>query len=297
MKRAQKLRKETGDDRWWAPLEKKKLTLGQRIEETLARPFKIFFREPMLIAITLYMSVSPLARVGESFEADSISQFIYGCIYLLFEAYPVVFTIGHHFNAGISGLMFLPIFVGGCLGVASYLVWWNPKYVRLARDFAPSPVPPEYRLEQAMWAGPIFAGAFFWFGWTSYPSINYWAPLMSGLPLGFSIIWIFLALFNYIIDAYLFVAASALAAITVIRSAFGASFPLFATQMYEQLNPRWASTLLGLLAIVMAPIPFILTKYGPTMRRKSKYAPTGKPPSPKLPSPTESIAKKGDDSV
>ena len=148
-----------------------------------------------------------------------------------------------------------------------------------------------------MWAAHIFAGAFFWFGWTSYPSISFWAPLMAGLPLGFSIIWIFLALFNYIIDAYLFVAASALAANTVIRSAFGASFPLFATQMYEQLNSRWASTLLGLLAIVMAPIPFVLTKYGPLLRRRSKYSPTGKPASPKLPSPSETIEKKGDDSV
>lgn len=219
-------------------------------------------------------------------------QFIYGCIYLLFEAYPIVFTEGHGFNAGISGLMFLPIFLGGCFGVLGYLLWWNPKYVRIAADFAPAPVPPEYRLEQAIWAAPIFAASFFWFGWTSYPSVNYWAPLMSGGPLGFSIVWIFLSLFNYIIDAYLFVAASALAANTVIRSLFGASFPLFATQMFDRLNPQWASTLLGLLAVVMAPIPFVLTRYGPTLRHKSKYAPS-KPAAP----PQATPPKKGDESV
>ena len=92
--------------------------------------------------------------------------------------------------------------------------------------------------------------------------------------MGFSIVWIFLALFNYVIDAYLFVAASALAGTTVMRSCFGAGFPLFATQLYETLNPRWASTLLGGLAILMTPIPFILKKYGPVLRRRSKYAPT-----------------------
>ena len=58
VKRAQKLRKETGDDRYWAPLEKKKLSFKQRLEVILLRPFKIFFREPMLIAVTIYMSVS-----------------------------------------------------------------------------------------------------------------------------------------------------------------------------------------------------------------------------------------------
>lgn len=176
--------------------------------------------------------------------------------------------------------MFLPIFIGGVVGVITYLIWWNPRYERLAAEFAPSPVPPEYRLEQAMWAAPIFAASFFWFGWTSYPSISYWAPMTAGGAIGFSTIWIFLALFNYIIDAYLFVAASALAANTVVRSLFGAGFPLFAGQMFETLNPRWASTLLGCVSIVLAPIPFILRKYGPILRRKSKYAPTS-PPAPK----------------
>lgn len=174
----------------------------------------------------------------------------------------------------------MPLFVGGSLGVLGYLLIWNPKYERLARELAPEPVPPEVRLEQAMWAGPMFAIAFFWFGWTSYPSISFWSPLLAGGLLGFSVVWIFLALFNYIIDAYLFVAASALAANTVIRSAFGAGFPLFATQMYDTLNPRWASTLLGFIALIMVPIPFVLVKYGPRLRLKSKYAPSRPAPPP-----------------
>lgn len=177
--------------------------------------------------------------------------------------------------------MFLPIFIGGALGVLGYLVIWNPRYVRAMEEYAPNPVPPEIRLEYGMAAAPIFALSFFWFGWTSYPSISYWSPMLAGLAMGFSIIWIFLGLLNYIIDAYLFVAASALAASTVMRSCFGAGFPLFATQMFEKLNPRWASTLLGGLAILMAPIPFVLRKYGPVLRRKSKYAPTPSEPQEK----------------
>lgn len=70
-----------------------------------------------------------------------------------------------------------------------------------------------------------------------------------------------MALLNYLIDAYLFVAASALASNTVFRSSFGAAFPLFATQMYDALNPRWASTLLGFIALAMIPIPVILKAY------------------------------------
>ncbi|KAI0808175.1 MFS general substrate transporter [Fomes fomentarius] len=265
VRKAKRLRKETGDDRYWAPLERNTMSKGARIAHVLGRPFAILVQEPMLIAITLYMS------------------FIYGCIYLLFEAYPIVFTEGHHFSAGITGLTFLPIFCGACFAVIIYLVVFNPRYERSMADFAPHPVPPEYRLEVCMWAAPIFALSFFWFGWTSYPSVSYWAPLMAGVPLGCSIVFLFLGLFNYLIDAYLFVAASALSANTVIRSLFGAGFPLFASQMFTTLNPRWASTLLGLLAIVFGPIPYILRYYGHHLRKKSRYAPTGnapiKPPS------------------
>jgi hypothetical protein len=94
-----------------------------------------------------------------------------------------------------------------------------------------------------MLSAPFFAISFFWFAWTSFPSISLWAPMMSGALLGWSICLIFvcrhnlhaglwlmtapkLALFNYVIDGYLAVAASALAAITVIRSLFGAVFPV-----------------------------------------------------------------------
>jgi hypothetical protein len=58
--------------------------------------------------------------------------------------------------------------------------------------------------------------------------------------------------FNYIIDVYLWAAASALAGATVARSACGAAFPLFATQMYAKLGTQWASSLLGFLALLMA---------------------------------------------
>ena len=198
---------------------------------------------------------------------------MYGCIYLLFEAYPIVFAEGHGFNAGVLGLMFLPLFVGGALAVFAYLAYWNPRYERLAREFAPNPVPPEYRLEVCMVAAPVFAISFFWFGWTSYPSVSYWAPLSAGIPLGASIIFIFLGLFNYLIDAYLFVAASALAAVSCFRSLAGFGFPLFAPTMYNALGYGTGDSILGAVAIVVGcPAPWIFWKYGQRIRQASKYA-------------------------
>jgi MFS family permease len=99
--KAKRLRSETGNASYYAPLDKQpKKSIGKRVEVTLAKPFIILFREPMLIAMVTYMS------------------FVYGCLYISFEAYPIVFTQGHHFNAGITGLMFLPLLGGVCFGVA-----------------------------------------------------------------------------------------------------------------------------------------------------------------------------------
>lgn len=44
--------------------------------------------------------------------------------------------------------------------------------------------------------GVIFAIGFFWFGWTSFPSVSYWAPLLSGLAFGISLMFLFVGVFS-----------------------------------------------------------------------------------------------------
>lgn len=178
--KAKEMRRETGQLQWWAPLEKAEKDLKDVARDILFKPFKILFAEPMLLAITVYMS------------------FVYGCIYLLFEAYPIVFMEGHGFNAGVNGLMFLGLFIGGCLSTLLYLCFFNARYVKKAHHHAPEPTPPEYRLEPAMLCSPLFAIAFFWFGWTSYPSILWVSPCFAGGLLGFAVLGIFVSLFNYV---------------------------------------------------------------------------------------------------
>jgi DHA1 family multidrug resistance protein-like MFS transporter len=85
---------------------------------------------------------------------------------------------------------------------------------------------------------------------------------------------IFLQALNYLVDAYLMFAASAIAGNTFLRSLCGAGFPLFARQMFDGMGIQWAATLLGCVAIVLAPIPFCFYFYGHKIRERSAYAPT-----------------------
>lgn len=68
-------------------------------------------------------------------------------------------------------------------------------------------------------------------------------------------------------------ANSALAGNTLIRSSFGAAFPLFGAPMYHRLGVNWASSLLGFLVIAMIPIPFVFYYYGPKIRAMSRFSP------------------------
>jgi DHA1 family multidrug resistance protein-like MFS transporter len=56
----------------------------------------------------------------------------------------------------------------------------------------------------------------------------------------------------------------------MLRSAVAASFPLFSTQMFEELGVQWAGTLLACLATVMVPIPLMFRAYGMQLRGKSR---------------------------
>jgi hypothetical protein len=75
---------------------------------------------------------------------------------------------------------------------------------------------------------------------------------------------------NYLAGAYGMYAASALAGNAVMRSVFGAALPLAGPAMYAAMTPRWAGTFLGVLEVLLIPIPFAFYRYGDRIRDKSR---------------------------
>jgi hypothetical protein len=151
-------------------------------------------------------------------------------------------------------------------------VVFQPRYERAVANAAPKKVAAEKRLEPALWAGPIYAISFFWFGYVRFDKgappmltstvfcaqmdvvrshkllvtidvivthgIGYLLALRKLPSISLSIILTSavsqLGLFNYMIDTYLAIAASALAGNTVVRSIFGAVFPVCLLLCYFQ---------------------------------------------------------------
>ncbi|KAI1858061.1 uncharacterized protein JN550_012883 [Neoarthrinium moseri] len=216
----------------------------------LTRPWLMLFTEPILFTLGLY------------------SAFVWGILYLDFTAYPVVFQQSRQWSQGIAGLSFLGIGLGMAIATASS-PWINDIHAAFVKKLGGPK--PEARLPHLIVLAWLIPVALFWFGWTANPPTHWAAPIAAGTPFGIGFVTLFLGTNAYLTDCYGRFSASALAANAVLRSLFSAGFPLFAAQMYVRLGTPWASSLLGFIALAMAPVPWALYTYGPWLRSKSKY--------------------------
>lgn len=72
--------------------------------------------------------------------------------------------------------------------------------------------------------------------------------------------------------AYGPVAASAVGGQSLIREMCAAGLALASEPMYVRLGSHWASTILAFLGVILACVPFLLYRYGPFIRSRSRYA-------------------------
>lgn len=143
---------------------------------------------------------------------------------------------------------------------------------RFGRKARANKAHPEVRLQPAMIGALFIPVGIFWFAWTNAPGIPWPSSVVAGSFFGFGMVIIWTSVNNYLTDAYKIYAASALAGNVVMRSVFGAVFPLFTGYMYRGIGIQWASSVPGFIALAMAPLPYLFYIYGPKIREKSKWA-------------------------
>jgi multidrug resistance protein len=138
LKRAKKLRKDTGDSKYVTEHEVNPRPLKDTLYLILFRPMQLLVLEPIVFLVSVYMSV------------------LYGLLYMFFIAFPVIYQEGKGYTAGITGLMFIPLALG--VVVSTYfspLV--NKHYLRICAKHGLNP-PAEFRLYPMMfscWFIPI----------------------------------------------------------------------------------------------------------------------------------------------
>jgi DHA1 family multidrug resistance protein-like MFS transporter len=175
-------------------------------QRSVLRPFAMLAKEPILLLITLYMSV------------------IYGLLYGLFEALPIIFMEVRGFSAGQAALVFIGVGIGTSLG--SLLNWWLSRdYAAVAARWRGFP-PPELRLTGAMIAAPMLVVGCLWLGWSgNYAAVPWYVPALATILIGFAISLVFMSFLAYIVDTYLMSVLLSLSTLSLLLTPYAGTPP------------------------------------------------------------------------
>ncbi|KAI9835856.1 MAG: hypothetical protein M1819_001754 [Sarea resinae] len=168
--KARKLRAETGNQEWKAPIEKITRSIPTTIAWSCLRPFQLLIFEPMVLNLCL------------------LSALLLGILYLFFGAFQLVFQHNHHFQLFEVGLTFLGMLFGMIAGIMTN-PFFHRNYLRLVRKREaqggePGGSEPEYRLPPAIMGAILVPIGLFWFGWTSYSSVHWIVPIIGSAIFG-----------------------------------------------------------------------------------------------------------------
>ena len=187
--RAAHLRQVTGDKRYRSEMDVQKIALFERILGACKRQFSLTVHEPIILLISLYMTV------------------IYIVLFTFFDGYPFIFQDVHGLSQGLTNIVWVAMYVG----IAAAGLWVPVVYVWTKREFEvaassntstsvsqsgtdpncnaqgeqqeeeqnpkkPHPTRPENRLWFAMLGAPFIPIGLFWMGWTDYVSHNLSLP-------------------------------------------------------------------------------------------------------------------------
>lgn len=236
---------------------------------------------------------SPL--IGDKSTNKSIR--VFGLLYLhmvtitlLFASQPKYNLHSYNWTHGTTGLAFLGAGLGAFAGVAFCMKYSNPSYryfvTRYEQKTGKATRMPEFRLPFMQVGMLIVPIGLLIFGWTAEYQVHWIATLVGAAILGLGMVTAYICVQSYLVDAFEVYAASALAAAVVARFIVAAVFSVVGFQLYRRLGYGWyvscfrtwvtwvansvtfrGSTLLAFICLVAVPIPFLLGRYGPRLRR------------------------------
>lgn len=163
-RKAQRLRKETGNSRWYHPQERIKVDVKSIVTKQLSRPLKMLVTEPMVTCIAFYAS------------------FVFAILYLTLTVFPIVFQEHRGYSPVVGSLPFLGLFVGVLCAMAVNL-GNQPQYIRKCRAAHGRPVP-EARLPPLAVGAVLMVIGLFWFGWTAAPEYSWALPCVAAVFIG-----------------------------------------------------------------------------------------------------------------
>jgi len=250
--KAEHLRRITGNSQYISEHENS-ATFFVRVKKNLPLPVTFLATEPVVGVLGGYLVL------------------LYILLFSFLSGFDYIFKRTYRVESGIQGSYFGAIAFGSTafMLLAPGLYSWARRKTEYTRGAS---VTPEFRLWPGIVASPFLPVSLFLLGWTNYPSVSVWWGLTACFLFGVVLTAIYVSSYEYIIDSYKEHAAVALASITMVRYLIAGGMVIAARPMYEGIGVHWTMTLLGCIATILAPAPFLFWKYGERIRKRSPYA-------------------------
>jgi MFS family permease len=252
--KARHLRSVTGDKRYISKhAQTTASSFSSRLRQVLPMPVTFFSSEPVVAVLGGYLIL------------------LYVILFSFLSGFDYIFKDPYGLSTGLTGSCFASIAAGATTFTLSAPLLYT--WARRATGYVSGAhVAPEFRLWPAIVAAPLLPVSLFWLGWTNYASVSIWSGLGACFVFGAVATAVYVSCYEYIIDSYGEHAAVALASITMARYLVAGGMVIAARPMYEGIGVHWVCTLLGCIAVVLAPAPLVFYRVGARLREKSPYA-------------------------
>ncbi|KAI1387308.1 multidrug transporter [Hypoxylon trugodes] len=227
------------------------------------RPFKMFFTEPIVLVFSL------------------LSGFSDALIFMMIQSFGFVYW-QYGFTPLQTGLCFIPIGLGYVIGALSFLFVIN-RNIQLRKKTPQSEYAMyESRLWWLLYLAPLLPIGLLEFAFTAAyftTPIHPIASMIGSCMIGIANLAIYMATIDYVLRAYGPYAASATGGNGWARDFLAGILTPYAIPMYVKpphriLSIFMATIILVIIATVLTSAVFIVYKYGPVLRRSSRFAQT-----------------------
>ncbi|PYI08229.1 putative MFS multidrug transporter, partial [Aspergillus sclerotiicarbonarius CBS 121057] len=223
----------------------------QTITQSIQRPLYMLFTEPVVFIATLW------------------AAFSLGTIYLFTQSVEQVYSTLYNWSIIQTGYIQIAIVIGELLGCALSIVITS-HFSTSTSSSTPQPTP-ETALYPSLIGSLFTTTGMFLYGLTSSPSIHFLAPTIGLCMVGLGTTGVIIGNAKYLIDAYSNYAASALGAVGLVENISIAFLPLAEKAMYDGLGFRWASLVLGFVALGLVGTPVVVWRWGGRIRERSPF--------------------------
>ncbi|GKT47971.1 putative efflux pump mfs2 [Colletotrichum spaethianum] len=247
-RRAARLRRETGDSRYYTASQR--LDAGRStsavVGRALTRPLRLLLFHPII-------QVSAV-----------LSGFNYGIMYVTLSTFSDLWKGQYGQSVEISGLHYIACSLGELIGSQVGGPMMDHLYKRRRQPTPESRVMLMFFGIVPAWIGVLV------YGWTAEYRLHWLVVDIGVVVMMFGMQLSGMPLTAYVIDTYGEHTSSAMAATQFVKSLTAFLFPLFAPSMYRALGYGWANSVMALAGVIISfPLPVFIWTYGARLRARA----------------------------